>query len=164
MFNRLKTLTLMQLGNKFSFKRITDKKKYALNILFKVLSIFVVAAVMFLLLTVIKSVIFLPVNRTTFLFLLFISQIISIITCTVGLLQSLYYGKDNAILMTFPAKHHEVFMSKLLAYYVNELIKNLYFVVPMFIAFGLLNNPGAIYYANAVVLTILLSMLPVSSS
>ena len=80
MFNRLKTLTLMQLGNKFSFKRITDKKKYALNILFKVLSIFVVAAVMFLLLTVIKSVIFLPVNRTTFLFLLFISQIISIIT------------------------------------------------------------------------------------
>ena len=161
MFNRLKTLTLMQLGNKFSFKRITDKKKYALNILFKVLSIFVVAAVMFLLLTVIKSVIFLPVNRTTFLFLLFISQIISIITCTVGLLQSLYYGKDNAILMTFPAKHHEVFMSKLLAYYVNELIKNLYFVVPMFIAFGLLNNPGAIYYANAVVLTILLSMLPV---
>ena len=62
----------MQLGNKFNFKRITDKKKFALNLFFKTLSIFAVVAVIYLLLSVIKGVIFLPVNRTTFLFLLFI--------------------------------------------------------------------------------------------
>ncbi len=161
MFNRLKTLTLMQLGNKYSFKRITDKKKYAVNLMFKALSIIAVVVVMFLLLSVIKSILFLPVNRTTFLFLLFISQIISIITCTVGLLQSLYYGKDNPILMSLPAKHHEVFVSKLLAYYLNELIKNLYFVIPMFVAFGLLNGTGVLYYLNALALTLLLSWIPV---
>lgn len=161
MFNRLKTLTLMQLGNKYSFKRITDKKKYALNMMFRALSIIAVVIVMFLLFSVIKSVLFLPVNRTTFLFLLFISQLISILACTLGLVESLYYGKDNPILLSFPARHHEVFVSKLLAYYLNELIKNLYFVVPMFVAFGLLNSMGVLYYLNAVVLTLLLSWLPV---
>ena len=161
MFNRLKTLTLMQLGNKYSFKRITDKKKYALNMMFRALSIIAVVIVMFLLFSVIKSVLFLPVNRTTFLFLLFISQLISILACTLGLVESLYYGKDNPILLSFPARHHEVFVSKLLAYYLNELIKNLYFVVPMFISFGLLNSMGVLYYLNAVVLTLLLSWLPV---
>jgi len=161
MFNRLKTLTLMQMGNKYSFNRINDKKKFALGILFKFLSILAVVATMTAILFVIRSIIFLPVNRTTFLFLLFISQIISVITCTIALLQSLYYGKDNPILMSLPAKHHEVFVSKLLAYYINELFKNLYFVVPMFISFGLLNEMGVLYYINAIVLTFLLSMLPV---
>ena len=161
MFNRIRVLTLMQLGNRFNFKRITDKKKFALKLFFKTLSIFAVVAVMYLLLSVIKGVIFLPVNRTTFLFLLFISQVISIIACTMGLVESLYYGKDNPILMSFPARHHEVFISKLMAYYINELVKNLYFVVPMFISFGLINGKGILYYPNAIVLTFMLSAIPV---
>ena len=161
MFNRIRVLTLMQLGNRFNFKRISDKKKFALKLFFKTLSILAVVAVMYLLLSVIKGVIFLPVNRTTFLFLLFVSQIIAIVACTLGLVESLYYGKDNPILMSFPAKHHEVFTSKLMAYYINEFVKNLYFVVPMFMAFGLINQKGILYYPNAIVLTFLLSCIPV---
>lgn len=161
MFGRITVLTLMQLGNKFKLRQGVDKKKLALKLFFKILSIFATVAVTFLLLYVIKNVIFLPVNRTTFLFLLFISQIISIIACALGLVESLYYGKDNQILMSFPAKHHEVFISKLTVYYINELLKNLYFVVPMFIAFGFINGMGIFYYPNAMVLTFLLSFIPV---
>ncbi|MBR2303482.1 MAG: hypothetical protein IKA42_06750 [Clostridia bacterium] len=161
MFSRIKALTLMQLGNKFKFRRVADKKNLVLKLFFKTLSIFATVAVTFLLLYVIKNVIFLPVNRTTFVFLLFISQIISLIACSLGLVESLYYGKDNQILMSFPAKHHEVFISKLTVYYINELLKNLYFVVPMFIAFGFINGMGVFYYPNAMVLTFLLSFIPV---
>jgi len=161
MFGRIKVLTLMQLGNKFNLRHVVDKKKIALKIFFKTLSIFATAAVMFLLLYVIKSIIFLPVNRTTFLFLLFISQIISVIACALGLVESLYYSKDNQILMSFPAKHHEIFISKLTVYYINELIKNLYFIVPIFIAFGFINGMSFFYYPNAIVLTFLLSFIPV---
>lgn len=161
MFNRIKTLTLMQLGNKFKKRRIKSKKQYALSLFFSVLGVFAVVAVIYLLLSVIKGVIFLPVNRTTFLFLLFFSQVISILACTFGLVESLYYGKDNQILMSFPARHHEVFISKLMVYYVNELIKNAWFVLPMFVAFGLINGKGLLYYPNAVVLTVILSAIPV---
>lgn len=161
MYNRIKTLTLMQLGGKYSFRGITDKKKYALRIMFRALSVIAVIFAMYMLLSIIKGVIFLPTGRTTFLFLLFISQIISLLACTGGLMTALYYGKDNPILMSFPARHYEVFASKLLAYYIGELIKNLYFVFPMFLAFGFINGMGALYYVQSVILTALLSFIPV---
>ena len=63
MFGRIKVLTLMQLSNKFKFRQVADKKKLALKLFFKTLSIFATVAVTFLLLYVIKNVIFLPVNR-----------------------------------------------------------------------------------------------------
>ncbi len=163
MFNRIKTLTLMQLGGKFSFDRITDNKKFALRVFFKVLTVIAIIFVMYMLLTVIKGTLYLPTGRVTFIFLLFISQIISVIACTGGLMNSLYYGKDNPILMSFPARHSEVFVSKLLTYYINELIKNLYFVLPMFFAFGLINSVGITYYLQIGILTLLLSTVPVLS-
>lgn len=151
----------MQLGGRFSFRKISDKKKYALALILRALSVIAVIVAMYFLLYIIKGVIFLPTGKTTFLFLLFISQIISILACTGGLMTSLYYGKDNPILMSFPARHAEVFASKLLTYYINELIKNLYFVFPMFLAFGFVNGMGALYFLQSVILTVLLSVLPV---
>ena len=79
--------------------------------------------------------------------------LLSLITDTIGLMKSLYFSKDNTVLLTFPATPSLVFFSKLVTYYVYEFRKSFMFTIPMFIAYGLivrgygLHDPkGLLYY------------------
>ena len=52
-----------------------------------------------------------------------IMLLLSLITDTIGLMKSLYFSKDNTVLLTFPATPSLVFFSKLVTYYVYEFRK-----------------------------------------
>ena len=94
--------------------------------------------------------------------------LLSLITDTIGLVKSLYFSKDNTVLLTFPATPSLVFLSKLVTYYVYEFRKNFMFTIPMFIAYGLivrgygLSDPkGLLYYPWLVLMFVLISSIPV---
>ena len=66
--------------------------------------------------------------------------LLSLVTDTLGLMKSLYFSKDNTVLLTFPATPSLIFFSKLVTYYVYELRRSFMFTIPMFIAYGIVKG------------------------
>lgn len=90
--------------------------------------------------------------------------LLSLITDTMGLTKSLYLSRDNTVLLTFPATPSLIFFSKLCVYYVHELRKSFMFVIPMFIAYGIVQGYALYYYPWLLVMFALISILPVLTS
>ena len=76
---------------------------------------------------------YIPTSVISFLFCVML--LTSVFSCTVGLTKSLYYSRDNAILLTLPCKPLQVYLSKLIIFFVFELKRNLSFIVPLFLAY-----------------------------
>ncbi len=87
--------------------------------------------------------------------------LLSVITDTVGLMRSLYFSKDNAVLLTFPATPSLIFFSKLAVYYLYELRKSIMFTVPMFIAYGIAKGFALYFYPWLLVMFAIVSVVPV---
>ena len=90
-----------------------------------------------------------------------IMLLLSLVTDTIGLVKSLYFSKDNTVLLTFPATPALVFFSKLATYYVYELRKSFMFTIPMFIAYGIVKGYSLIYYPWLILMFVLISSIPV---
>ena len=161
MLKRIYILTLLQLGNKIGVKENVNKKKVALGIFLRALLVLGICAGIYFALGFIKSTLYLPINMGMLTFLLFISQILSIISSTTALMNSLYNSKDNAILLSYPAKHNEVFISKLIVEYLRELKKSIFLLLPLLIAFGLVSGGALGYYIFSIILLFLLPLFPV---
>ena len=73
-----------------------------------------------------------PKTHELITFVIFFLQILSIVASTSGLSKTLYKGKDNPILLAYPARHFEVFLSKLLVFYIYEFFKSLFILLPLF--------------------------------
>ncbi len=67
----------------------------------------------------------------------------SIVSCTVGLTKSMYYARDNAVLLTLPCTPLHVYLSKLIIFFIFEIKRNLSFLVPMFIAYYITHGYSA---------------------
>lgn len=160
MFQRLWTLTLIQWSSKLK-KKIIHPKRFIANIALRFLALIIITVVMSLILYFLNRVLYVPVNVYFIIFVLFVTQVFSIIACTAGLMVDLYQSKDNAILLSFPAKHDEVFVSKLLVFYLQEFFKNLSFLIPLLLAFGFISQLPWYYYLNIIVMIVILPLLPV---
>ncbi|MBU1145173.1 MAG: hypothetical protein KJ971_04890 [Firmicutes bacterium] len=160
MWNRLLILTKMQLSNKINFKFIHNKRFIA-KVALSLLMIIIVTIVMALALYVIKGILYIPVNVYFVIFILFFTQVLSIIATTNGLIVDLYISKDNQILLSFPVKNDEVFVSKLMVFYVHEFVKNLFFLIPLLIGFGFINNMQWYYYLNIIPMVLIMPMISV---
>ncbi|MBQ7308436.1 MAG: hypothetical protein IJW82_07935 [Clostridia bacterium] len=88
--------------------------------------------------------------------------LLSIITCTIKVMDSLYFSKDNTFLLTMPATKVQLFISKMLVFFLYELVKNIYFLLPVFIAFGVINLYPIVYYLWLIPCLILFTMLIVA--
>ena len=134
---KLKALVLMQIRDKLDFSWLKDKKKRIQTI--------VLSIVKFLIITVIASLV---LNYARVFGLFYASEIIdimiifycimlllSIISCTSGLVKSLYYADDNKVLTTFPVSSGVLFFSKLIVYYVYEIKKSFSLLIPVTLAF-----------------------------
>ena len=132
MFSHLKILSLLQLSEK-GITRRSSTKMQALGVagktlFFVALSYGLFTAFFYLMF----NVVFLRASTSLFIFLVFLLQALSILTCTVSLSHDLYTSRDNMILMTYPVKHVEIFISKLLVAYIIELRQSLVMTFPLF--------------------------------
>ena len=92
---------------------------------------------------------YIPTRMISFLFSVML--LMAIISCTVGLTKSLYYARDNSVLLTLPCTPIQVYLSKLIIFFVFEIKRNFSFLVPMFVAYFLhrnLNPADFSYNAN----------------
>lgn len=161
MFLRIKTLTLLQLSERFKFKKVENVKRLIGRIGKLFLGFVLVTAVVTLLFYLLHSVVFVVTPKIITFIIVFL-QILSIVACSVGLLRTLYASKDNMILLSYPAKHFEVFMSKLLVYYIYEFIKSIFITLPIILGFGFVYGFfDFMYLISAIIITIILPIFPV---
>ena len=142
------TLVKMQLKEKLNLKNLEYEKisvfNTAVSILAAILKFAAVTAVfagiLFLvnyigLFSLVKRV---PASVMSIAF--WIMLIASCISCTLGLTKAMYFSRDNAILLTLPCKPIQVYLSKLIIFFAYELKRNFSFMVPLFIAYFILNG------------------------
>ncbi len=163
---KLFSLVAMQLADKLDFS-FTKKFRSALFTIILTLVKFVVVTVAFYLLFMVCSILGVfglgkEMPDTVIAVIFTIIQLLSIITCTVGLTGSLYKSQDNRVLLTLPVEHNQVFFSKLIMYFVYEIRKNFFFTLPLFIAYGINNSAIFYYYLWLIVGFVLVSLLPVA--
>ena len=161
----LKTLTIMQLKEKIDMSFLRSFKKTLFKIVWLIIEI---VAITFLIkfafdyaamATVFSYSDVVPLSVLTVIFVCMF--VFSIIASTSGLTKSLYFARDNMVLLTLPATSSIVFISKLAVYYVYEFRKNFMFTIPMFVAFGMHKGFAFSYYPWLILMFVFISALPV---
>ena len=168
----LVTLVKMQLKEKMDLSYMRSKRKLIFKstwLLIEFAAITAIIAVIFhfvKLLSLFSLVHDIPVSVISLAF--GVMLLLSLVTDTIGLVKSLYFSKDNTVLLTFPATPSLVFLSKLVTYYIYEFRKSFMFTIPMFIAYGLIvrgygmgDIKGLLYYPWLILMFVLISSIPV---
>ena len=136
MFKKLKILTLLQLSDRVKIKKdMTIPQK--LGVAGKtILGMGVSYGIFDLLFFLIFGLINFKASENLLILVLFLMQVLSIVSCTISLSDTLYISKDNQMLLTYPVKHIYVYISKLVVAYILELYKSILFTFPLFMAYA----------------------------
>ncbi|MBI9010176.1 MAG: hypothetical protein JEZ05_09150 [Tenericutes bacterium] len=160
MLERVWILTKLQLSNK-TRKHAKKSLRVYRDLALKTIVVVLITIAVGYLLHVIKNILFIPVNVYFMIFILFLTQVMSIVAAISGLIVDIYQSKDNQILLTLPAKNDEIFLSKLVVYYINEYSRNFYFLFPFLIAYGVLTKVGFGFYLGLIPMTVILPFISV---
>ena len=162
----LMTLVLMQIKDKLDLSYRNSTKTKIFKVVLSILKFAIITAVFFLgfmVLEMLHLVSFQPGIPSNFFTVLFtIMFLLSIVVCTFGLMKNLYYTKDNALLLTLPAKRTTVFTSKLLVYYIYELFRNVYYMLPLIVAYAIINSFPVYYYLWIALAYFVVTAVPVA--
>lgn len=164
-FSRIKTLLLMQLKDKLDFSFAETKRGILFKVALSVIKFIIVTGLFFALFyiaKILKIFSFFGELPDTVLGVIFsVIEIMSIVSCTIGLTKTLYLTADNKVLLTLPVSSSEIFTSKLILYLFFEIKKNLFFTLPIFVAYGIVSGAIWVYYPWLIVCFAIFSILPV---
>lgn len=163
--NKFKTLFFMQLKEKLDLSFLKSKKATLFKVVFSLLGFIVITAVAYLGLWLCQRLnLFSALNHIPLSFMAFLFSIIfglNLITCTLGLSKTLYYAKDNQVLITFPVNPNTLFLSKMLVFYINEIKKTFTLLIPIFLSYGILSSLPIFYYIWMPIMLVIFSAIPV---
>jgi hypothetical protein len=74
---------------------------------------------------------------------------------------TLFASKENTMLLAFPCNYSEIFLSKIIVFALEEIKKNLYFLLPLLIGFGVIGGLNVLYWAQIPFMWLSLCVLPV---
>ncbi len=161
----LVTLVKMQLKEKMDLGYLRSKRKLIFKLTWLFIEFAAITAIIAVLFHFVKILSLfslvhdIPVSVISLIF--GVMLLLSLVTDTIGLMKSLYFSKDNTVLLTFPATPSLVFFSKLATYYVYELRKSFMFTIPMFIAYGIVKGYSLLFYPWLILMFVLISSIPV---
>lgn len=158
---KFKTLFLMQMREKTDLSYLKDKKKTLFKVVFGALYFVAIVAMCYIVLYLAQLFhLFSPLNHiplSVMAVVLLVMVVFNLLSCTLTLTNSLYFSKDNQVLITFPASPNTLFLSKLFVHFTYELKKTFTFIVPVFLAYGILSGISLAYYIWMPIMMILLS-------
>ncbi len=158
-------LTMMQLKEKLNISFKQNIKKSLLSLSFFIIGFAAVTVICYFLIYFSKKMMIFdftgafPTNVLVFIFTIMMA--LSIISNTVSLIKTLYFSRDNFVLLTLPTTPEVVFLSKLLVHYIFELKRNIMFLIPLFIAYGINTKLPIYYYPWMIVIFLFVVMIPV---
>ena len=161
-FSKLKPLVLMQFKDQKDFSHYKKKR----HVLFKaVYSVLLFAAITYLIYILFSLVVTFGLfsfiatfNFRAYLVLMTVLFIFSFISCLVKVTHTLYFSKDNSVLITLPVKNSLIFTSKLVVCFIYELIKNTSYILPFF-AYGMVMSLPVTFYLYSLLSLVLFTLL-----
>lgn len=149
----------LQFDEKFDILKTGNKKKMWSSILKFAL---IIGGLTFLCYFVLLKFVLLGFVTNTELLsiVILITQLISLIFAIGHIIKVLFQNKDNELLMSLPVSPNQVFVSKILLSYIQELIVNACISIPLFLAIGLLGGYNIFFYLILPIVVILLPLLP----
>lgn len=161
----LKTLCKMQLKDRINLSFLKSTKQTIFKVVLSLLKFALITAVIYLgfyILSYLRLVSLLPgVPENLFEVIFTCLMLLSIIVCSFGLVKTLYFAKDNFMLLTMPVDRTKVFFSKLIVFYVYEFIRNLNYFLPLLVAYGMINKMPFYYYFWLVLAMFIITLIPV---
>ena len=160
-FRRVKYLTLMQIGDGIRDLRTGSRARLVARASLKTLLTLALMAVFVLVFGVMDMLFQLPPSRDMLITLLFITQIVGVISCLSSMMLTLFASKENTMLLAFPCNYSEIFLSKIIVFSLEEMKKNVYFLLPLLVGFGVNGGVGVTYWASLPIMWLVLCLLPV---
>ncbi len=155
----------MQLKEKIDVSFLKSKKQTLFKVVFSVLGFVAVTAVAYLLLYICQLLnLFSALNHIPLSFMAFVYFVIfilNLLSCTMGLSRTLYYAKDNQVLVTYPVNPNILFLSKMLVYYVSEVKKSFQLLIPIFLAYGIISSLNFFFFIYMPIMFVILAAVPV---
>ena len=161
----LKTLCKMQLKDRINLSFLKSVKQTIFKVVLSLLKFALITVVIyfgFYILSYLRLVSLLPgVPENLFEVIFTCLMLLSIIVCSFGLVKTLYFAKDNFMLLTMPVDRTKVFLSKLIVFYIYEFIRNLNYFLPLLVAYGLINKMPFYYFLWLVLAMFIITLIPV---
>lgn len=164
---QLKTLVMLQIKDKIDLSFLKSKRKTLFKTIYSILLFAGITAIIYLLFSLVVSFgifsFYKTFNFRAFLVLMTVLLVLAFFSCLINVTKTLYFSKDNPVLMTMPASNSVIFSSKLVVCLIYELIKNVSYILPFLIAYGLVMGLSPLYYlwcvASLVFVTVLIVVL-----
>ena len=167
-FKYLNPLVMMQLKDKIEVSFLRSKKQAMFKIVYAIIRFLLITSIIQLMFNLIINFgifSFLKIlNFRAFLVIMTLVLGLSFLACVVKTTNTLYFSKDNLVLITMPVKNSMIFTSKLIVCFIYELIKNISYILPFFIAYGMVMSLSITYYLWAVVAVVIFTLLAVAIS
>ena len=161
----LKTLCKMQLKDRINLSFLKSVKQTIFKVVLSLLKFVLITVVIyfgFYILSYLRLVSLLPgVPENLFEVIFTCLMLLSIVVCSFGLVKTLYFAKDNFMLLTMPVDRTKVFLSKLIVFYIYEFIRNLNYFLPLLVAYGLINKMPFYYFFWLVLAMFIITLIPV---
>ena len=161
----MRALVMMQLKEKIDMSFLKTTKSTITKVVFTILGFVAVILLCFAffyvaqLLRLFSLAGYIPVTVLAIAFSVMLA--VSVLSCTGGLVKMLYFSKDNRMLLTLPVPSSWLYVSKLLVFYLYEVKRSFSFMIPMFVAFGIITHCAFYYYPWIVIIFLFVSALPV---
>ena len=155
----------MQLRDKLDFSFLKSTKQTIFKVVLSIIKFAIITALIYFgfyvisFLRITSQTVGIPHNFLSLIVTFMLT--LSVIVCAFGLVKTLYHAKDNALLFTMPTSRTAVFTSKLIVYFIYELIRNVYYLLPLFLAYGIINGLPIVYYLMLPIALILITCLVV---
>lgn len=158
--NNIFTLLRVQIKNAYKLK--DEKKSTIVATVFAFIVLGVVFAIMGVGSTLLLGFAFIDKGlEREFLTIFFTtSQVIVLIFGTIMMISTLYYNRDNEYLASMPVTPQQVFFSKFLFVYLNELLLSTAFVFMIGITFGIIAGYSFVFFLLLIPVAVLLPFLP----
>ena len=156
----------MQLKDKIDFSFFKSTKSTIFKIVYTILTFVGITALIFLLFKIVVLLNLFSFTRVlnfrVYVLLMTLLFSLAFLSCLVNVTNTLYFSKDNQVLLTMPVTSGTIFTSKLMVCLTYELIKNTTYILPFFVAYGLVMNLSFFYFLWAIVALVFLTLLIVS--
>ena len=149
-FKPLSAAVKMQMREKTASSKFFSEKPAFFRYIFEILKLLIITASFYGIYYVLTSFSLISLsNRVPSNFLLFIYTIalaILIFTSAFSLTKKLYFSTDNNILFILPLTHFQVFLSKLIVFWLGDIKRNATVFFPIFVAAGIVSGLSYGYY------------------
>ncbi|MBO7761254.1 MAG: hypothetical protein J6T24_00490 [Clostridia bacterium] len=159
--SRIRALLFMQMGDKLRKRTRRQRRRFAFLLFLQILAAVAVTAICTVLCNVLANTFHVPMDRDMLAAIFLLTQLISIIA-NVGTIQDiLFTDRENSMLLTFPCTFREIAISKLLLFFMRELKKNCFFLLPFLFGFAIATAQSPAFFLFAIGAYLLLSALPI---